>query len=375
MLSGDDSVLEWWPDKASGDLRPVNQDLMDEIGDLDAASDKDAQRYFASIDIWTVRPSDTPSGPATVLSTYADLAPDEIGQPDVHERVRDRLSIRVAEARKIVTAIEKQMSEFYEVELPETLRTIAGSRRRHLENLGNLFETLGLPVEWKTPMPAVLEVADKPPADAEGLPVHTRWRLDPVSYAEIQRIIRLWAHSVEDDPAAYTTLREDHVSSLLAATLNATTSGAGREVYSRGGKTDIRIRADVLGEDKGSAAIFVLENKWVDGSEDVSSAVEDQLMRYVPVAATSTIFLALSRNQDFQGAVQSIHEWARAVPGYLSESEGPAGWPIFTYQIAALGNLEMEVCIATVSLAPVPRTRAARSDSITTTSDTNGNQS
>ena len=38
------------------------------------------------------------------------------------------------------------------------------------------------------------------------------------------------------------------------------------------------------------ASIFVCEAKWVDRNNDATSAIEDQLMRYVPVAATSTVF-------------------------------------------------------------------------------------
>jgi hypothetical protein len=84
-------------------------------------------------------------------------------------------------------------------------------------------------------------------------------------------------------------------------------------------------------------------------------------MRYVPVAAISTVFLALSRNADFRNAVDSIRSWARGVTGY--QSEGPGAFderPIFTYEIAELGNLQMQVCIATVALPKVPSTRAEK---------------
>lgn len=69
---------------------------------------------------------------------------------------------------------------------------------------------------------------------------------------------------------------------------------------------DIRIQASALDEGNGPASIFVLESKWVEGRDDVESAIEDQLMRYIPVPATSTVFLALSRNADFRNPVDSI---------------------------------------------------------------------
>jgi hypothetical protein len=117
----------------------------------------------------------------------------------------------------------------------------------------------------------------------------------------------------------------------------------------------------VLGEANGPASIFVCEAKWVDRSDDVTSAIEDQLMRYVPVAATSTVLLALTKNTGFDLAVTSIRNCARAVPGFLREREGAVtGWPIFTYEIRDLDGLEMDVAIATVDIGPVPRNRRQR---------------
>ncbi len=49
------------------------------------------------------------------------------------------------------------------------------------------------------------------------------------------------------------------------------------------------------------------------------------------------------------------------MPGYLRERESSvAGWPIFTYAIPDLGGIEMDVAIATGSVAPVPRIRRQR---------------
>ena len=357
QVHGEASVLEWWPDEKGAELRSANQSLIDEIGNPRDASDADAKRYFATIDIWSIVDLSEHGSPGMFLVTFEDLTHDEIADDAAVSRVKETLKARHAEAELIVAAIETQMEEFYNVTLPHELRERAGRRRKHLENLGGLFETLGLPEEWKMQPPTVIEVAEP----VEGLKVHSRFRLDPVSYEDIQRTVRLWAHSVEDDPEAFTGLREDHMSSLLAATLNATSSGAGREVYSRGGKTDIRIRADIHGEEKGPAPIFVLEAKWVSGNEDISSAIQDQLMRYVPVSATSTLLLALSRNRNFPSAVTSIRTWARAISGYQGESDGAVeGWPVFKYRVAELDDLEIDVCIATVSLAPIPPTRARK---------------
>ncbi|TCO47858.1 hypothetical protein EV646_105416 [Kribbella antiqua] len=357
-VRGDDSILEYWPDENDGALQPVNED----VGNIDPASDDDARRYFASIDRWTCAPVTTPTGTHVVaLTTWDDLTAEELGDPAARQRTTDLFNQRRADAERIVIAIAAQMANFFEVTLPEILRERATARLTHLNNVNALFSTLGLPSEWKLAVPEADELPDPPVVEIEGIAIPVRWRLEPTSYADIQHTIRAWADKLEDHPEAFTGLAEDRISDLLCATLHATTSGAGREIYSRGGKADIRIQANALDEGKGPASIFVLESKWVGGKDDVESAIEDQLMRYIPVAATSTVFLALSRNDSFANAVSSIHTWARGVPGYIGEIPGAVdGWPIFTYKIAELDGLEMQVCIATVAVPRIPSTRAEK---------------
>ena len=297
-----------------------------------------------------------------MLTTWVDVTAQELEDPAAHQQISDLFSKRRSGAEEILAAIATQMTRFYDVDLPERLRQQAGARRAQLDNVGTLFKTIGLPAEWKTAIPEAVEAPDSAAVEIEGLPVPRRWRLEPVSYADIQRTIRVWADKIEDHPEAFTGLIEDRISDILCATLHATTSGAGREIFSRGGKTDIRIQANALDEGNGPASIFVLESKWVKRRDDVESAIEDQLMRYVPVAATSTVFLALTRNADFNKAVESIRSWARGVTGYAGEAPGAVDqWPIFSYKIAELGETGMQVCIATVAVPKIPSTRAGKS--------------
>ena len=360
QVLGDEELLSYWPDKNDAGLRPVNQELMNEIGDERTASEADAKRYYDSITWWTSRSLRAPSGDMVpVLSTWADLRADEVAQPAKHQEVRTLFRQRHDDAEAIVAAMAGQMATWYDSELPEALRVRAAARQEYLGHLHTAFETIGLPTEWKMDPPVAVEVAEAPSAVTEGLPVPVRARLEPVSYRDIQKTIRIWADKVEEYPEAFTALAEDRISDLLCATLHAATPGAGREVFSRGGKTDIHIRGDVLREGLGPASVFVLESKWVEGKEDIESAIADQLMRYIPVAATSTVLLALSRRSGKQGAVDNVRSWAREVTGFDREDgEDVEGWPIFVYKIADLDDLEMRVSIATVHVAPVPRTRA-----------------
>lgn len=363
QVLGDDEVLAFWPDKSKELIRPVDQDLVDEIGgDVRMATDEGARRFYESDLRWIVDNVRTPDGENIVrLTTWTDLTEKEIAQPAMREKVAAMFSQRHAGARAIIAAISHQMSTFYDVELPEELRVRAAASQVRLDNLHAAFTAIGLPTEWKMARPVAVDVAEPPVAPMAGIPVSVRARLEPVSYADIQRTIRIWADKVEEYPEAFAGLVEDRMSDLLCATLHAASPGAGREVFSRGGKTDIHIRGDSVREGLGPASIFVLESKWVDGREDIESAITDQLMRYVPVVATSTVLLAMSRRVDVDVAAHSIRSWARGVEGFAGELDADVGgWPIYAYRIAELAGLEMKVCIATVHVPAVPRTRAGR---------------
>jgi hypothetical protein len=229
---GESEVLAWWPDKTDAELRAANQDFIDRIGgyeELRKQSDEVSNEYFATIDIWildSVNLVETSVG----LTTYADLTQDEIEAAAASNSLRDLFERRRAEAEAIVAAIREQMTRFYEEELPRELVARADANRRRLENIYALYNTLGLPASWKTPEPRIIE-QPAPEHPVKGLTIHPKWRLEPVSYDEILGIVRLWAHAVENYPDAFSSLPEDRVSDLLAATLNATTSGAGREVF------------------------------------------------------------------------------------------------------------------------------------------------
>ena len=183
------------------------------------------------------------------------------------------------------------------------------------------------------------------------------YRLSPKSFADVLRTIRTWADSIEQNPRGFGHLDEDSVSDLLAATLNATVPHAGREVFSRSGKVDIHLTANVLAEGTGPAEVFLCESKWASTREDVREALEDQIFRYLTARSTQAVLLALCRHRDFSAGENSVRKWAAEASGFLGTSDGPvAAWPHHTYDV---DGRTVEVCIATVAI-PTVTTRAGR---------------
>ena len=181
------------------------------------------------------------------------------------------------------------MQRFFDEQLVDLGMDIVSQRQLTHRIVANL----GFPQSWKIAEPSliaesqptnqpdngVLDSAGQPPAPAAGSTttehaVPYRRRLDPASFKDVQRVTRLWANSIQRYPATFAALSEDQISDLLASTFNATLPGAQREVYSRTGKSDIFIRADVLAEGSGPDKIFICESKWATSKEWVSNAID-----------------------------------------------------------------------------------------------------
>ena len=167
--------------------------------------------------------------------------------------------------RSIVDRIDRDLVQFTRT-FPDRVSAALSRRRQELANRIAVSKALRFPNEWVVE-PIRLE---KPPVSEDEvgqsgapapLPILQVPRLEPTSFGRLQTTIRVWADAIERHPGGFRQLTEDQISDLMCATLNATLAGANREVFSRSGKTDIYVRADVLGEGRGPAKVFVAESK------------------------------------------------------------------------------------------------------------------
>jgi hypothetical protein len=341
ILEGDDYVHSW-PDGIEG-LEPID------VGDPEAAN----QWSFGYV------PGPTGVGIITIIRLSEDEERRELEEPSLQERLAER----VVTARRYVDAIAEQMERFFDEDLVERGMALVSKRERNLSITANL----GFSPAWKVAAPHVIteletpnevdshreELAGPPSISTSAVEefaadraVPYRQRLDPASFEDVQRVTRIWADSIERYPAAFTNLHEDRISDLLAATLNATLPGAQREVYTRGGKSDIFIQADVLAAGTGPAKVFICESKWSRSRAVVSEAIDPQLFGYLTAHDTSAVLLLLFRQKGFDTARTSAYDALRAVKGHLCEqSSAVDGWPIFVF---AHEERSVRVCIACV---------------------------
>ena len=115
----------------------------------------------------------------------------------------------------------------------------------------------------------------------------------------MMRTVRIWGSAVERYPGSYSELHEERLSDLLAATLNAALPGAQREVYTRGGKSDLFVHADAIDDGRSHARVFIGECKWWDGPKTITDAYQ-QLWEYLEVKDTFGMLLMFSRRLDFE---------------------------------------------------------------------------
>ncbi|WP_369055130.1 hypothetical protein [Kineococcus terrestris] len=411
QLSGDVELLQWWPDTMGADLPPVDHELGEWVSPtrgtpFDAAEARRRHRALLAQDLWTIAQRSDP-GP-WALYTFVDLTDDEldaleIGGRDLSAEVEE--SIMVIEP--IVEAIAAQTRDFFDTDMPRHLQRLIEARRRRLQGRRRAVRSLTWPVGWKYDTPTLTAVADSPtpstrPVTPAGTPAATQtgtpravseehlrqlseqepdrenaaqillhdsaWIRDPAahdvtlgpptrladaSFTDLLRTIRVWADAVQRHPTAYVQLAEERISDLLAATLNAALPGAQREVYSRSGKTDLYVRADVLATGAAPAKVFICECKRWSGPGDVNSDL-DQLLGYLDGTDTAAVLLYIIDRANPTRAHRTVVTKLRARPEYRSE-EDPivAGWPLLRLHTR---TGQVRLCLVFLDL---PATRSA----------------
>lgn len=380
LVQGDIELLRRWPDDVDAQLLTVDHELMERIGGYDnlaTASEGDTAEYWRLRDTWTLQRV-TDRGP-WALYTYFDLTSEEEQDSAATGGIGLAFSMRYGEVKSIVAAISAQTNRFFDEDLPRTLESIASDRESTLLARTEIIRSLALPSEWAA---APISLAQEDPARDAGaaarageishtnherttpdqvaeLETTSSHRLSEKSFSDIQRILRTWADAVERNPRGFTHLDEDSISDLVAATLNATTPHAGREVYSRSGRTDVFIMADVLGAGLGPSKVFICESKFAKGQASIREALEDQIFRYATAHTTSAVLLVFCPQQRFLTAQRNVIRWAEVAAGHVRTEKNASveGWPMLTYHVE---GRNIKVCVATVALPRVTTRTGAK---------------
>ncbi|QIS06722.1 hypothetical protein F5X71_34390 [Nocardia brasiliensis] len=359
QVDGDHSLLECWPDAADGELEPVDAAEVAEAESVGLSSHEVRYRLTTAQEMWLLVCA-VPSTWQWALYTFVELSQEEEREVETGQRdLQSTFDQRMALAQEFVARIAAQTNDFFDVVAPQEFQALIGPRRVELQTRTAVTAGLRFPQAWRVREPALAAVqpavqepkssTEAPAPTGDTFRLATRARLDPATFDDVQRVIRVWADAIERYPGAYHGLKEDRVSDLLAATLNATLPGAQREVYSREGKSDIFIHADTLAAGTGPTKVFICETKWANGDAVVREAVDPQLFGYLNSHDTAAVLLLLMNQKDCRTPIERRLTALREVTGFVGEEPGPSEWPIFEYTV---GDRRVHLCVATVHIPP-----------------------
>ncbi|MCD2198281.1 hypothetical protein LQ327_33440 [Actinomycetospora endophytica] len=360
-VDGDIHALEWWPDGKDTDaeLPAVDDGLsfraLSSRTPRSPATDLADHEAQAASDRWIVAGDDDRQRDQG-LHTFVEVLASDMGRVRSGEiNLGDLLRVELHRVEPIIAAIAEQHRRFFDELLPELLREAVARQCDLLAGLSAVRLSTGFPADWQAPEPRLTPA--KPETTSDGasedelrLPGGPT-RLDDASFAQVLRNVRVWADAVEQHPEAYRQLVEDRISDLLVVSLNTALPGAHREVYCRGGKADIFIRANALPNGTAPAKVFVGENKKYSGPTEASTAL-DQLLNYLQVRHTSALLILLVDRVGFARAHTLVTSKLRARADYIRDVASPVeGWPLLRFDHH--GHIA-EVCVATINTSEPP---------------------
>lgn len=358
-VEGDVFLLQHWPDDVPDVPLPVDTDArqaLDEHPDCDEL----ISQLDDAIDTWRIQTITEPhpgEGHRYLIYSYVDLTHAEelaLAAGEGHAP-REIFRARYEHAAAIAAKIQEQVDRYFDTDLPRRLEDALNVRRRKLEASEAVTATLEFPETWKASPPAL--VHDPRPtqssADADStaaarpLSVPITPRLAPASFADVIRVIRVWADAVERTPRAFSQLSEDEISDLLAATLNATLPGAKREVYTRTGKSDICVTADKLAEGEQPERVFICETKWARDAATVTRGVDPQLFSYLTLHDTAAVLVLLADQKSPREAIDRRIADLKKLDTWVGEDPPMSTWPVLKFNVE---KRVVRVCIASVLL-------------------------
>ena len=198
QVSGDIDLLEHWPDQASADLQPVDvfgedpwiEDPPGAPYDEAAAVLRHDQRLAQKL--WFLGRRNE-NGPRA-LYTFIDLTSTEEQEVAAgHLDARAIVDARRGGVEPIVRAIADQTRGFFDSELPKILSQAIEQRRSMVEARAAVRANLTWPVGWKFDTPRLVEepTIDEIADSSLSLSVEHRSRLDPATFEDVQRTIRV----------------------------------------------------------------------------------------------------------------------------------------------------------------------------------------
>ncbi|MEY2422849.1 MAG: hypothetical protein QOI95_2916 [Acidimicrobiaceae bacterium] len=310
-IAGAAEWLDYWPDGADQSLVPVDRLL----GEPDLENPEWKRDWNRRMGLGKRFARE-----GSIVHSFVEVAADD---PRAAREAREQeVSLETELLERFMEAV-RTSAELHRRDLLALIRPAVTARRRRLAWEHHLVEGLEL-----RPAPSTLQLVEtgvEPTDRDEAFSLPSR-RLDDPSVLALHRTIRHWSDKVEQYPTSFLALTEDDVSNLLAVTLALAFGVAEREVFCRGGKSDVYIPVAALRElaarprESSDEVAFVAEAKKGSGPA-LANRAKQQLDDYVPIRARHAALLFYVEAGRLDEAVDRILVSLRARNDYEGEDE------------------------------------------------------
>lgn len=292
------------------------------------------------------------SKPDSVLTFTVTVPHDDADAKRVHQEI-DR---EVINTESYLNSV-RQDCDAWNARLPDVAADYLNARKRRLLQQADLLSELGIPLRRRDGGNGVFSVPvarrTRPTLRTPATPT-AAFQPEPTiaqeDYHFILKLIDRLAISIEQNPATFVRLPEEHIRDHILVSLNGHfEGGATGETFNANGKTDILIREE-------GANVFIGECKFWSGPKALHRAI-DQLLGYATWRDTKTALVLFSRNRNFARVLQTIDKCVPEHPEHkrtlhrVSETQ-------FRYVFGQKDDTSREVHLAILAFH-IPSTQAA----------------
>lgn len=264
---------------------------------------------------------------------------------------RDRMiDLRSNELSELVDAVVAEATELRSA-IRLSIKDSIEERRRSIEWGAALVDGL----EFPEPVRPKLEVGE--PAEPSPKEVSLPEVLASPSFEQILRTIDAWREKIEQYPKTFSNLTEDDLSNLLAVSLACAYGIAEREVFTVGGRSDVRIPVAAVYRLKGLTppdtedSAFVAEAKR-DSGENLADQAKNQLDGYLPEGTRRAALIFYVNGVNHVARKQGILDGLRGRPDYLNDCLADEYDVPFEILRFSAGESVLEVAVVYVRLPP-----------------------
>ncbi len=284
---------------------------------------------------------------------------------DVDASLNVNLATEEHNLRSLAGQINREVED-WNASLASRIRALLEQQRGRADGVREALEALPYPLTERDSVPVVvrlprLDRRSAPPAEIQpGRSV----ALAESDFGHVLSVIRRWAHAILDTPSPLpAAVSETSLRDMLLVTLSTHYDDAAGEVFSKRGKTDIRVIVQTADADGTGKVVFKAECKLWSGPADASKAFVQLTEGYLTERDTRSALVFFAHNTGL-----SADEISAKVVSQLSAEHGCSsqpgigGWPVLRCPHPEDSAQHLDIAVVVVAIPrPAEEAKPSRS--------------